>query len=323
MPAILLLAMLSGTEMRSQKIDSTLEPIETRSLFGRPLRRPKLGSASQVRLQSDLDQALTHHKAEPDHVDKYIWVGRRMAYLGRYRDAADWFKKGLKLSYDEPAEQAKLLRHLGHRQITLRQFNAARTSLTKAWKLVQAGVPDEIEPDGIPNSKNQPLTSLHTNISYHLGLVCHLLGDHRAARNYFALSNPARTSNPDRFVSSRYWEVVCAMSSSADKSQIAEMTSSVPIESDVIENGAYRRLLLSFNGSLTTDLLMRLATGSNDAATCGYGVSVLDEFEDRRSKSIERRREILELDTWAAFGYIAAEASLFRDRSPEIDLPHN
>ena len=34
-----------------------------------------------------------------------------------------------------------------------------------------AGKEDSIEPDGMPNPQNIPVSSLHTNIWYHLGLA--------------------------------------------------------------------------------------------------------------------------------------------------------
>ena len=46
----------------------------------------------------------------------------------------------------------------------------------KAIELV-AGNVDQIEPDGLPNKNNIPLTTLHGNIWYHLGLAYYLKND--------------------------------------------------------------------------------------------------------------------------------------------------
>jgi tetratricopeptide (TPR) repeat protein len=50
-----------------------------------------------------------------------IWLGRRLAYLGRYRDAIDALTKGIA---KHPTE-ARLYRHRGHRHITIRKFALA------------------------------------------------------------------------------------------------------------------------------------------------------------------------------------------------------
>ena len=63
-----------------------------------------------------------------------------------------------------------MYRHRGHRYVSIREFDRAIADLEYAATLIE-GTEDEIEPDGMPNAMNIPVSSLHSNIWYHLGLA--------------------------------------------------------------------------------------------------------------------------------------------------------
>lgn len=90
-----------------------------------------------------------------------------MAYLGDYKQAIKIFTEG---SVKFPKD-ARFYRHRGHRFITIRCFDEAIRDFETAAKLVK-GKEDEIEPDGLPNARNIPTSTLQSNIFYHLGLAC-------------------------------------------------------------------------------------------------------------------------------------------------------
>ena len=112
----------------------------------------------------------------PTDADAIIWYGRRTAYLGRYRDAIRIFSNGIELH----PEDARLYRHRGHRFISTRQLDEAIADLDYAAALVE-GTEDEVEPDGMPNARGIPVSTLHSNIWYHLGLAHYLAGDYERA----------------------------------------------------------------------------------------------------------------------------------------------
>ena len=58
----------------------------------------------------------------------------------------------------------------------MRELDKAVADLERADALV-AGTPDQIEPDGQPNPRNIPLTTLQSNIRYHLALAYYLQGN--------------------------------------------------------------------------------------------------------------------------------------------------
>lgn len=107
-------------------------------------------------------------------------MGRRTAYLGDYRKAIAIFSEGEKKHPQDP----RMYRHRGHRFISLRVFDQAITDFEKAAELIK-GKPDEIEPNGIANSRGVAMGTLRFNIWYHLGLAYYLKGDmENALRGY-------------------------------------------------------------------------------------------------------------------------------------------
>src|SRR5690606_30259368 len=101
---------------------------EATSFLGTPLLPVPLDSLRAIEMNRQLDEARAWKAAHPDSIDGYVWVGRRLAYLGRYRDAVEEFTSGLEAFPDEP----HLLRHRGHRYITLRKLDRAIADLSRA-----------------------------------------------------------------------------------------------------------------------------------------------------------------------------------------------
>ena len=153
----------------------------------------------RAHLEGNLREAEVAYRAAPEDEDAIIWYGRRLAYLSRYRDAVEIFSRGLELHPDS----YRLLRHRGHRYISLRQFDDAVADLSRAAELA-AGLPRETEPDGAPNALDIPLSNTHFNIWYHLALAHYLRGDFEAARDAY-LECLEHSDNPDLLVATTDW----------------------------------------------------------------------------------------------------------------------
>src|SRR6187397_540750 len=178
----------------------TAQTPEATSLFGKPLiSAPPVGE-TKARLEADLAKAQADFDKDPASADAAIWLGRRLAYLGRFRDAIDTYTKGIAKHPDEP----RLYRHRGHRYITIRKFDLAVADLTKAAQLI-AGKPDEIEPDGAPNPKGIPRSTLHSNIWYHLGLAHYLKGQFDRALEAYRSGMRVSRVNDDTLVATSDW----------------------------------------------------------------------------------------------------------------------
>lgn len=281
---------------------------EATSLFGEPLVAPELPAEVRADREARLAEAQAAVKAAPDDPDALIWLGRRIAYLGRYREAIDVFTRGI----ERFPRDSRFLRHRGHRYITLRQFARAEADLEKAAGLI-AGRPDEVEPDGLPNAAGIPTSTLQSNIWYHLGLARYLQGDFAAAleayRECLKVSN-----NPDMQVATRYWLTMTLrrLGRAADSPEIAEILEPVRLDMQILENQAYHKLLLMFRGELPAESLLASGGDEIDPATTGYGVGNWSLVDGKTEEAVELFAHVVESGPWSAFGAIAAEADLFR-----------
>jgi tetratricopeptide (TPR) repeat protein len=284
--------------------------VEALSLLGDTLRRPELPAATRSRHEARLAEADSMLRAHPESADALVWVGRRTAYLGRFRDAIDVFTRGVERF---PAD-ARFLRHRGHRFITVRELDRAAADLERAARLA-AGRPDEVEPDGLPNARNVPTSTLQSNIRYHLGLAHYLKGDFERALPAYR-EDVAAAANPDMLVATSHWLYMTLRRLGRD-AEAAAVLAPIRRELDVIENGTYHRLLLMYKGELPVDSLLAPSAGDNpalDDATTGYGVGNWHLYNGRPAEAERVFRRVLAGGQWASFGYIAAEAELARMR---------
>ena len=67
-----------------------------------------------------------------------------------------------------------------------------------------ANVEDEVEPDGLPNARGVPTSTLKTNVWYHLGLTHYLRGDYQRAASAYRECLRYST-NPDMDVAATHW----------------------------------------------------------------------------------------------------------------------
>ena len=266
---------------------------------------PPLSDETRTLFEKHLAEARATYEKNPNDADAIIWLGRRTAYLGRYAEAIDIFTEGVR----KHPRDARMLRHRGHRWITLRQFDRAIADLTKAAKL-ERGKADTIEPDGLPNARNIPLTTLQSNIWYHLGLAHYLRGDFEKAlpawRTCLALSK-----NPDGIVSASHW-LYMTLRRLGRPVEAERVLEAISTDMEIIENAAYHKLLLMYRGEIAPEELSNENPATVDGATILYGIGNWWLYGGQP----ERARPIFERVTagpqWSSFGYIAAESELAR-----------
>ncbi len=282
------------------------EGMEAFSLLGDTLWRPELPDETRARLEANLAAADSALAATPDDPDALIWVGRRQAYLGRYRDAIATFTRGV----ERFPEDARFYRHRGHRFLTVRSLEAAIADFTRAAEL-ERGRPDAIEPDGAPNAAGIPLSTTQFNIWYHLGLAHFLKGDWtRALEAYDECL--AVSTNPDLEVATAYWRYMTLRRLGRD----ADADASIAFAADtmtLLENDGYLDLLRLFRGDVdVTAVLPPTPAGAMDVAnsTAAFGVGMWHRLNGRDAEATDIFRRIVAGGQWAAFGSLAAEAEL-------------
>src|SRR5262245_53755754 len=75
---------------------------EATSLLGKPLMSIPPAGEQKARLEADLAKAQADYDRDKNSADAAIWLGRRLAYLGRFRDAIGVFTDGIAKHPDEP-----------------------------------------------------------------------------------------------------------------------------------------------------------------------------------------------------------------------------
>ena len=311
--ALLLVAGCHGSAGNANVSATPLGPdVQAVSLLGDTLRTLPLARDTRERFERQLAAAREAYDRAPQDADSIIWLGRRLAYLGRFRDAIDVFSRGIALHPDD----ARLYRHRGHRYISVRELDRAITDLERATRLV-AGTPDQVEPDGQPNARNMPIGTLHSNIAYHLGLAYYLEGDFtRAAAVYRRELADAR--NDDRRVSTAHWLYMSLRRLGRDD-QAAQVLAPIRREMQIVENETYHRLLLLYRAEMPVDSVLRVGPGGEMSVTdasAAYGVGNWHLYNGRRAEAERIFRRILAGGQWGAFGYVAAEAELARRCCP-------
>jgi tetratricopeptide (TPR) repeat protein len=285
----------------------TTQSPEATSLLGKPLVPAPIAAETRKTLEANLAQAEITYRKNPDDADAIIWLGRRTAYLGRYRDAIEIFSGGIA----KHPRDARLYRHRGHRYITVRELGKAIADFTRAADLV-AGQPDQVEPDGQPNARNIPTSTLQSNIYYHLGLGHYLTGDFANAADAYA-KGLAVSKNPDMLVATTYWYYL-TLARLGRTAAAAALLAPITADMEIIENASYHRLLRMFKGELTPESLLAPSAPGLDAVTTRYGVAGWHLATGRTAAAVALLREIVDghPQQWPAFGYVAAEADLAR-----------
>lgn len=281
---------------------------EAISFLGDTLRAPELPAQVLEVYTARYQEAEAELAAAPEDVDALIWMGRRTAYLGQYREAIDIFTHAISLH----PEDARLYRHRGHRYLTVREPVNAIADFQRAVELIE-GTPDEVEPDGLPNARNIPTSTLHFNIWYHLGLAHYVLGDFEAALEAYRACMDASV-HPDSVVATAYWlYLTLRRLGRVDEAQA--VLAEISADMDIIESTAYLDLLLLFKGERTLEDLLGPsgADATLQSTTAAYGLGAWHLVEGRVGEAESTFRRILEgRSQWAAFGYMAAEAELAR-----------
>lgn len=294
-----LFLLFAGPASLAQNLPQVPQGAQAVSLSGRPLLAATPGEEVLERLAI----ARKDYEADSNNADNIIWYGRRIAYTGDYRGAIEIFSEGI----DKFPNDARMYRHRGHRYISVRQFDRAIEDLERAATLID-GTENETEPDGAPNELNIPISSLHGNTWYHLGLAYYLKQDwenaYRAYRNGFDAGR-----NDDNRVSTTHW-LYMIKQRMGDAEGAATVLEPISAQMNVIENMSYHDLCLFYKGEKTAEELLGDGEDTASGAATVYGVANWYYYTGNEQRAEELLNGLLATDSWAAFGFIAAEADL-------------
>lgn len=282
---------------------------EALSLDGRSLFPPPETPAGQQKKDSLLQIAQNDFDANPNDLEAIIWLGRRLAYLSRYKEAIKVFTAGMNVHPNAP----ELYRHRGHRYLSTRQFDKAISDFEQAATLAE-GRDIEIEPDGLPNKLNIPLSSLQFNIWYHWGLAYYLQGDFEKAAALYEKCMEY-SINPDLLTATTDW-LYMTYRRLGKEDEAKALLAPIHADLEIIENTSYLNRLLMYKGLRAPTDLLDLNNEDPEQllniVTQGYGVGNWYLYNGDEEQALTVFKKIVGTTYWSAFGYIAAEADLVR-----------
>jgi tetratricopeptide (TPR) repeat protein len=265
---------------------------------------PTLTDSLKKVLEANLRLAEKKYNNDNTNDENTIWYGRRLAYMGNYKEAIAIYTKGINLH----PNNARFYRHRAHRYITLRCYDNAIADLKKAIDLIKDQI-DEIEEDGIPNAKNFPTSTLHTNIYYHLGLAYYLKGDNRQALLAWEKCLDI-ADNDDMKVATLNWLNI-ALRKMGRQKDADQHLKEVAGEMEIIENQDYYDVLLMYKTGDDSKLVEKTQNQQSVSnATLGYALGTYYQLKGDKGKAKELFEKVVAGNQWSSFGYIAAETEL-------------
>ncbi|HAU24321.1 MAG TPA: hypothetical protein DCX09_06525, partial [Gammaproteobacteria bacterium] len=198
-------------------------------------------------------------------------------------------------------------RHRGHRYISIREFEPAIADFERAVELMQ-GLAVTVEPDGLPNAQNIPLTTTQGNVWYHLGLAYYLQQDWPRALSAFR-NGYNMGGYDDNLVSTGHWIYMILRRMGSD-AEAAVALNEISADMNIIENMSYHQLCLLYKGELEIEDMMAANGDDPSNAALAYGIANYFYYNGDKQRSDELLERIVSGSSWSAFGFIAAESDL-------------
>ncbi|HET8984628.1 MAG TPA: hypothetical protein VFN03_02605 [Trueperaceae bacterium] len=269
--------------------------------------------------------------------DRYIYAGRLLNYLDKPDKAVAMFTEGLASSPDEP----RLLRHRGHRYITVRRYRDAVTDLKRAAALV-AGQPDEheffqpetqadiinlilgredlIKPQHLPvnaetieQTKGAYKSTLHGSIYYHLAIAHYLLGEFEEALEAFRAGDETSVDD-DMRVANADWIYMTLRRLGREADAAAHIAPFDTAGASVNpEEDFYLQRLKMYKGEQAPERLLELSEENKlGFTTQGYGVGNWYLYNGDEARATQIFEKVVSKGAKNGFAYMAAEADLAR-----------
>ena len=278
-----------------------LAEAEAVSFSGQPLFAPPV-EPSVLQVSDSIINEIKH-KGDLNE-DDYIAIGQQLVGTSRYKDAIANYTDGL----NQFPESFKLLRHRGHRYISIRQLDNAFKDLTRAEELIR-DLPDvpEYDPSG-----NTTGTYQHW-IWYHIGLYYFLNQAYIQAAPAYEKCLAASRSNKN-IVGASDWLYNTYMRL-GDKEKAQKLLDPITPDLDTdLEHPYFRRVML-YKGEITPEELVDVnqdpANTSVSDVTKMYGLANWYAYHGEKEKAMSLYQKIVKSEKgWPGFAYAAAEKEL-------------
>ena len=221
--------------------------------------------------------------ADPDNVDRILDLGLAWSGIRGYREAIETFSRGIEIEPDN----ALLYRWRGHRYLSVREMDSARTDLERCLAL---------DP------------TLY-GCWYHLAIVKYVAGDFTGAADAFAQAMPL-APDPAENAGSIDWGWMSL--SRAGRTDEAAAWLDMNSDSMTVDN-AYTRRLQLYRGRIDpAELVTPADTADVQIATLNYGLGNWYLLQGDTAQARDAFERAVASGGWPAFGFIVAEAELRR-----------
>ena len=221
--------------------------------------------------------------AEPRTVQRFIQLGVAQAGARQMREAVQTFTRALVVAPNDPM----LYRWRGHRNLSVRQLDAAMADLTRGYGL----------------------DSANYGILYHLGVLRFVRGDFNAAADAFARAQP-RAPDGGELAGATDW-LWMSLQRAGRANEAAAMLARRP--DTLPATNAYVRRLRLYRGEIGPDAVITAAdTGDVDVATLAFGLGNWYLVRGDTARARQQFERSIASGGWPAFGFIASEAELRR-----------
>ncbi|MCC6311459.1 MAG: tetratricopeptide repeat protein [Trueperaceae bacterium] len=265
---------------------------------------------------------------------RYMLVAKVYSYQDRHADAVRALSEGIAKHPDS----AMLLRHRGHFNVSVRDFDGAVQDFARSVALLE-GQPDEIEyyqaelmPEverlilgQEPRLLNEPTAITDANLArlrdvykgtlkssawYHYGLAHYLRGEFDEAADKYR-TTLEHCVDDDMTVATTDW-LYMSLRRAGRHSEAAKLLDATSLDMHINEPSYYRRMEL-YKGVATPESVLSPNDGDTKTlATQGYGVGTWYFYNGRKEEARQVFERIIAVGHRAAFGTIAAEVDLAR-----------
>ncbi len=221
--------------------------------------------------------------ADPGNVDRVLELGLAQSSIREYREAIATFSRGLEIEPDN----AVLYRWRGHRHLSIRELDAARSDLERGLAL----------------------DSTLYGCWYHLGIVKYVTGDFDGAADAFAHALPL-APDPGEHAGSIDWGWMSLSRAGRADDALAWLAAN---DDSLPADNAYTRRLELYRGRIAPDALITPAdTEDVQVATLEYGLGNWYLLQGDTAQARAAFERSVQSGGWPAFGFIASEAELRR-----------
>lgn len=153
----------------------------------------------------------------------------------------------------------------------------------------------------MPNARNIPVSTLHGNIYYHLGLVHYLNCDLEKALDAYKKCL-ATGDKPDNIVSVTHWifMILRLLNRENDAKKYLEAINS---GMDIIENVAYHQLCLFYIEEISSKELEKNLTKSPGSDGTKYGITNWFFYNGEKEIAKQKLRQLVAQKSWNSWLY--------------------